>query len=123
MEVIEQFCDLMNISINDLLELNLANTKNIPIKTFSEFIAILIGLDKRGLSTKGTTTYSQENNLLTAHLILDIENAQLATFIPDWNKVNEELVSGLIDEEEYKIWLKDTLNMFNVPIDEYLYKK
>lgn len=123
MEVIEQFCNLLGITVNDLFELKLPTAGNVPIKTFSEFIAILIDLDRRGLSIKGNTTYSQENNQLTAHLTLDIENAQLATFIPDWNKVNEKLVSGLMDNEEYQIWLKDTLSLFNVPIDEYLYKK
>ena len=50
-------------------------------------------------------------------------NAQLATFMPDWNQTNQELESGLMDEEEYNFWLEDTLKIFNVPIDEYLYKK
>lgn len=56
-----------------------------------------------------------------AHLSLDIKNAQIATFIPDWNKVNEELASGLMDEDEYQVWLEDTLKLFNVPIDDYVY--
>ena len=60
------------------------------------------------------------DNQLTAHLTLDIPNAQIATFIPDWNKTNQELASGKIDKEEYDIWLEDTLKLFNVPIDEYL---
>lgn len=55
-----------------------------------------------------------------AHLSLDIKNAQLTTFIPDWNKVNEELASGLMDEDEYQVWLEDTLKLFNVPIDDYI---
>lgn len=58
-----------------------------------------------------------------AHLQLDIPNAQIATFIPDLNKVNQELASGLMDEDEYQMWLDDTLKIFNVPIDEYIYHK
>ncbi|MGN0316758.1 MAG: hypothetical protein ACI4E1_02370 [Lachnospira sp.] len=54
------------------------------------------------------------------HLTLDIPNAQIATFIPDWNKMNQQLADGLIDEVEYKMWLEDTLKIFNVPIDDFI---
>ena len=85
-------------------------------------ISILIDLDRRGLPIKGTTTYSQRNNQLMAHLTLDIKNAQIATFIPDWNEVNKDLASGMMDEDEYQMWLEDTLRLFNVQIDDYVYK-
>ena len=45
---------------------------------------------------------------------------QIATFIPDWNKVNQQLADGLIDEDEYKMWLEDTLKLFNVPIEDFV---
>ena len=90
------------------------------VKTFTDFLAILIDLDRRGLQIKGNTTYSQQDNQLTAHLTLDIPNAQIATFIPDWNKANLKLASGTITKDEYDMWLEDTLKLFNVPIDEYL---
>ena len=51
---------------------------------------------------------------------LDIPNVQIATFIPDWNKVNQKLASGAMYEEEYDMWLEDTLKLFNVPIEEYI---
>lgn len=54
--------------------------------------------------------------------ILDIPNAQIATFIPDWNKVNQQLADGLMDEEEYKMWLEDTLKLFNVPIEDFIWE-
>lgn len=72
------------------------------------------------MQIKGNTTYSQKDNQLTAHLTLDIPNAQIATFILDWNKVNQALTSGKMDKEEYDMWLEDTLKLFNVPIDEYI---
>ena len=72
------------------------------------------------LQIKGNTTYSQQENQLMAHLSLDIKNAQLATFIPDWNFANKKLASGQMDEEEYQMWLENTLKMFNVEIDEYI---
>ena len=55
-----------------------------------------------------------------AHLSLDIKNAQLATFIPDWNNANKKLATGLMDELEYQNWLEDILRIFNVTIDEFI---
>lgn len=122
MEVIEAFCQVSNMKVNELFELELDDFKVTSVKTFAELISVLIDLDCRGLPIKGTTSYSQSENQLTAHLTLDIANAQIATFIPDWNKVNEKYRDGLMDDDEYKYWLDDTLRIFNVPIDEYLRK-
>ncbi len=55
-----------------------------------------------------------------AHLSLDIKNTQIATFIPNWNKVNKKLAFKLMDEDEYHVWLEDTLKLFKVPIDNYI---
>ena len=107
--------------MNDLLEVKVVAPKTASVKTFADFLAILIDLDRRGLRIKGNTTYSQENNQLMAHLSLDIPNAQIATFIPDWNKVNQQLADGLMDEYEYKMWLEDTLKLFNVPIEDFVH--
>lgn len=101
--------------------MKLSLSQSSHLRTFSEFWAIIIDLDKRGLPITGTATYSQKENQLTAHLTSDIKNAQIATFIPDWNEVNQKLKKGLIDEDEYEMWLEDTMKLFNVPIDEYLY--
>lgn len=119
-EIIIKFCDILKITMGDLLELKVAAPQHATVRTFADLISILIDLDRRGLSIKGNTTYSQQANQLMAHLSLDIKNAQLATFIPDWNKVNEELASGAMDEDEYHAWLEDTLRLFNVAIDDYV---
>lgn len=120
MEVIIKFCDIIGISIEDLFGMKLSTSRNSHIWTFSEFLGIIIDLDKRGLPITGTTTYSQKENQLMAHLTLDIKNAQIATFIPDWNEVNRKMEDGLMDEDEYEMWLEDTMKLFNVPIDKYL---
>ena len=121
-EIIIKFCDILKITMSDLLELKITSTQYITVRTFADLISILIDLDRRGLPIKGTTTYSQRDNQLMAHLTLDIKNAQIATFIPDWNEVNKNLVSGMMDEDEYQMWLEDTLRLFNVQIDDYIYK-
>lgn len=120
MEVIEQFCDELKMSIDELFEFKISEPKTRSVKTFSEFLSILIDLDRRGLPIKGSVSYSNTENKLIGYLNLELGNAQIATFIPDWNKVNSELESGLMDEDDYKMWLEDTLSIFNVPIDSYI---
>ena len=44
----------------------------------------------------------------------------LLSFVPDWNKVNEELASGTMDEYEYQAWLEDALRLLYVVIDDYM---
>ena len=96
-EIIIKFCDVLDITLENLLELKVATSKSPTVKTFS-----------------------QRENQLMAHLSLDIKNAQLATFIPDWNSANKKLASGLIDELEYANWLEDILRIFNVTIDDFI---
>ena len=122
-ETLEKACAIMGITMKDLLEVPLPGSSKTSVTKFSELLAILIDLDRRGLPITASTTYTQDGNQLTAHLTLDIKNAQLASFIPNWNRYNEKLQKGEIDEEEYQMWLEDTLSLFNVPIDEYLIKK
>lgn len=123
MEVILQFCEILDMSVSQLLELKIDIPQKTYVYTFSDLISIIIDLDRRGLPIKGSTSYINEKNQLIAHFSLDIVNAQLATFIPNWNKMNHGLNSGEISEEDYEIWLNDTLKIFNVPIDEYLNHK
>ena len=78
------------------------SNKSVSVKTFADFLSILIDLDRRGLQITGNTTYSQQDNPLIAHLTLDIPNAQIATFIPDWNKVNQALASGEMDKKNMR---------------------
>ena len=115
-----KFCDILGITLNDLLDLKIVSNRSFSVKTFADFLAILIDLDRRGLTNKRQYDLFTTRQSANSHLTLDIPNAQIATFIPDWNKTNQELASGKIDKEEYDIWLEDTLKLFNVPIDEYL---
>ena len=61
-ETILKFCDILGITLNDLLEVKVVAPKTASIKTFADFLAILIDLDRRGLRIKGNTTYSQEQS-------------------------------------------------------------
>ena len=82
-EIIVKFRDVLNITMENLLELKVATPKTATVRTFADLLSIPIDLDRRGLSIKGNTTYSQQDNQLMAHLSLDIKNAKIATFIPD----------------------------------------
>ena len=101
--------------------IKLSHASKPTVRTFADLISILIDLDRRGLPITANTTYSQRENQLYAHLNIELVNAQIATFIPDWNKVNARYKSGKMSQKEYDMWLEDTLRLFNVPIDEYLY--
>lgn len=48
-------------------------------------------------------------------------NAQIAKFIPDWNKVNSDYKAGKMSQKEYDAWLESILRIFNVPINDFLY--
>lgn len=93
----------------------------IPLSFAASVISLQDNCPSAKISARNDfASFSQEDNQLTAHLTLDIPNTQIATFIPDWNKVNQALISGKMDKEEYDMWLEDTLKLFNVPIDEYI---
>ena len=57
-EIIIKFCDVLDITLENLLELKVATPKSTIVKTFTDLIYILIDLDRRGLQIKGNTTYS-----------------------------------------------------------------
>lgn len=93
----------------------------IPLSFAASVISLQDNCPSAKISARNDfASFSQEDNQLTTHLTLDIPNAQIATFIPDWNKVNQALISGKMDKEEYDMWLEDTLKLFNVPTDEYI---
>ena len=119
-EITVKFCDVLKITMEQLLGLSVPAPRTITVKTFADFISILIDLDRRCIPITGKTCFSEKDGQLIAHLSLDIKNPQIATFIPDWNKVHEKLASGLMDEDDYKMWLDDTLRIFNVRIEDYL---
>ncbi len=122
-EIILKFCDILDISLADLLSIKVEAPRSVTVETFSDVLNVLIQLDKKGVPVKGSVSFSEsmtDKQSLIAHLNLDIKNAQIATFIPEWNKINQELKDGKIDEEDYEIWLNDTLKMFNVPISEFV---
>ncbi len=122
-EIVLKFCDLINISFEDLLGQKVPVRKSFEIETFSDLLSVLIDLDRQGIPVKLKTSYIQEENQLVAHLEFDISSPQLASVIPDWNKKHDQLENGIIDADEYQKWLDEELRIFNVPIDEYVYHK
>nr|WP_308658277.1 helix-turn-helix transcriptional regulator [uncultured Agathobacter sp.] len=46
-EIILKFCEIIGISFEDLLGQKVATSKNATVRTFADFLAILIDLDRR----------------------------------------------------------------------------
>lgn len=120
-EVILKFCDILKISFEDLLQTKISQATKPTVETFADFISIIIDLDRRGLPISANTTYSTYGNQLTAHLTFDLVNAQIAAFIPNWNKINSDYKKGKMSQKDYDAWLENILRLYNVPIDEYIY--
>lgn len=51
-EIIVKFCDVLNITMENLLELKIAVPKTATVRTFADLLSILIDLDRRDLSIK-----------------------------------------------------------------------
>ena len=48
-ETVQKFCEILNISMNNLLGVKLSIPRTAPVRTFADFLTILIDLDCRGL--------------------------------------------------------------------------
>lgn len=116
MEVVEKFCDILNISVDDLFGMKVSSKNNKEIETFADFLRDIIELDRLGVPVDSNVTYNKDNNELSAILELKINNAQIASFIPDWKKMNNDYKNKIIEKFDYDHWLKDSLKIFNVKI-------
>ena len=71
-------------------------------------------------------TYSSRKNILQGiSQTKDVRRMELkpiGEYIKRMKLEKTDLAKGRIDEEEYQMWLNDTLRLFNVPISAYLYK-
>ena len=132
-EVIDKFCNYLNISIADLLGFS---SKTYPkIKTYADLFSIFFQLEEMHIPIS-YEFYSEPEPIskktrLGSKIIIDIKNPQISTFISAWNAKKEEKMEleKIADNEEnpeylktytdekYEEWKKQILTLFNIPID------
>ena len=115
MEILQKFCEILNVSVSDIFGFNVpANTKT-NLKTYSDILRLIISLKKAGLNVDCSVTPTKETRLLRADII--IENPQMSAMLSKWNELNDDLEKDKIDSDEYNIWLEDLMSSFNIPIE------
>ena len=115
MEILQKFCEILNVSVSDLFGFNVpANTKT-NLKTYSDILRLIISLKKAGLNVNCSVTPNKETRRLRADII--IENPQMSAMLSKWNELNDDLEKDKIDSDEYNIWLEDLMSSFNIPIE------
>lgn len=115
MEILQKFCEILNVSVSDLFGFNVpANTKT-NLKTYSDILRLIISLKKAGLNVDCSVTPNKETRHLRADII--IENPQMSAMLSKWNELNDDLEKDKIDSDEYNIWLEDLMSSFNIPIE------
>ncbi|MCI5583999.1 MAG: helix-turn-helix transcriptional regulator [Lachnospiraceae bacterium] len=115
MEILQKFCEILNVSVSDLFGFNVpANTKT-NLKTYSDILRLIISLKKAGLNVDCSVTPNKETRRLRADII--IENPQMSAMLSKWNELNDDLEKDKIDSDEYNIWLEDLMSSFNIPIE------
>ena len=114
MEILQKFCEILNVSVSDLFGFNVpANTKT-NLKTYSDILRLIISLKKAGLNVDCSVTPNKETRRLRADII---ENPQMSAMLSKWNELNDDLEKDKIDSDEYNIWLEDLMSSFNIPIE------
>ena len=115
MEILQKFCEILNVSVSDIFGFNVpANTKT-NLKTYSDILRLIISLKKAGLNVDCSVTPNKETRRLRADII--IENPQMSAMLSKWNELNDDLEKDKIDSDEYNIWLEDLMSSFNIPIE------
>lgn len=114
-EIIQQFCEILNISISDLFGFNVPSNTNTNLKTYSDILRLILIFKKAGLPVNCSVNANKETRRLEASIT--IESPQMSAMLSKWNELNEDLEKDKIDSDEYNIWLEDLMNSFNIPIE------
>lgn len=114
-EIIQQFCEILNISISDLFGFNVPSNTNTNLKTYSDILRLILIFKKAGLPVNCSVNANKETRRLEASIT--IESPQMSAMLSKWNELNEDLEKDKFDSDEYNIWLEDLMNSFNIPIE------
>ena len=113
-EVLQDFCDILNITMTDLLEFKVSTSSHSNLKTYSDIMRLIIEFKRNNIPvTCNVSVNKQTKRLVTT---IDVESPQLSAMISRWNELNEALEKDKMDSDEYNIWIEDLMTGFNIPI-------
>lgn len=116
-EIMEKFCDVLGMTIPELLELQLPSAGRSPIRTFSDFLYVLLELNRQGVPMSGEHHVDEESGSLVE--TISFENAQIVAMTDGLFKMMEDVKSGKMDPNEYQMEIDDLMQMFNIPISKH----
>ncbi|MCQ2088273.1 MAG: helix-turn-helix transcriptional regulator [Bacilli bacterium] len=115
MEILQKFCEILNVSVSDLFGFNVpANTKT-NLRTYSDILRLIISLKKAGFNVDCSVTPDKETRRTKVNIA--VENPNLSSMLSKWNELNDDLEKDKIDSDEYNIWIEDLMTSFNYPIE------
>lgn len=133
MEILDEFCRLLNVSFNDLLGIQIPAKPK--LKTYADLFSIFFQLEEMHIPIT-FDFYSEPEPIskqmrLGSKITIDMKNPQISTFISAWNAKKQE--KKQLDEaadnrdnseylkaytlEEYEEWKNQILTLFNIPIN------
>ena len=115
MEIIEQFCKHLGITLDTFFGFNTPNQQNGSVNTYSDLLLILDKLKKSDIPITIDVGANKDTHALTSTIA--IENPQIASLLNGWKELNEKLEKDIIDSDEYNIWFEDLLHSFKIPIN------
>lgn len=120
-EIIQEFCKVLNISVKDLFEMDLPSKSRSPITTYSDVLYVFTELEKLGMTIEYDCHKDENTNSLIANV--SFHNPQMVALINGLSEYKKYLATDKIDKEEYNLEISSMMSMFNVPINEYIDKK
>jgi|GEM_PF-322800 len=95
---------------------DILNLKGDAKMKFAEFRRDLY--DLKGMGFRLEEKAKQINN--ETYAFYEINSPQIATLCSDYNKLMETKKSPSFDEDFYNMEIEDTMQMFNIPIEDYI---
>ena len=115
-EIMKDFCAEAGITLQELLELDIPGDSRKSIRTFADFLQDLWDLYKMGMPL--SSQFHTENGELFGDFCF--QSPQMATLASSLQKDIELYESGKLKKKQFEMRMKDSIQIFNVPIEEYI---
>lgn len=115
-EILEKVCEIIGVPFEDFLGFQSPYNNEYTLETYSDIVKILIALERAGIEISYSTSVNSETRSLETSIKID--NAQVTSLISRWTELNDKLVNGSIDSDEYNVWIDNLMKSFNIPITD-----